>query len=207
MWLKICGVITSEGAWNLARLNIDAIGLNRYAPSPRYLSRKRARELALQVKRVDEDKMVVGVYVNETTEEINKDIDEIGLDAVQLHGDEPPELLAKIDPAVKIIKAFRVDDDFSEESFKKYDCWAYLLDAHVVGKYGGTGQTAPWEKIAGWTEKYKIILAGGLNKNNLPEAIKTSRPFGVDLCSGVEDEMGQKDIKTVKEIINNSGVK
>ncbi|MFP4686889.1 MAG: phosphoribosylanthranilate isomerase [bacterium] len=207
MWLKICGVIRSEDAWNLARLDIDAIGLNRYAPSPRYLSRKRAAEFSRQIKRADENKLVVGVYVNASAGQINKDIEEIGLDAVQLHGDEPPDFLAEIKPAVKLIKAFRVDENFSEEEFKKYNCWAYLLDAHVPGKYGGTGQTAPWQKIAGWTDKQRIILAGGLNKDNITRAVKTVNPFGVDFCSGVEDRQGNKDIAAVKEIIEKSGVK
>ena len=202
MWLKICGLISADGARSLAGLEIDAFGLNRYKPSPRYLTRKRAAELSRQINRIDSSKMVVGVYVNAAVEVINKDIEEIGLDAVQLHGDEPADFLNKIKPTVKIIKAFRVGKDFNIEKLNDYNCWAYLLDASVDGKYGGTGHLAPWNKIAGWTDRHRIILAGGLKPANIKEALQIASPWGIDLCSGVESEDGQKDIEAVMSVIN-----
>ncbi len=200
LWIKICGLHSAEVIRELADLPVTAAGLNRYKPSPRYVTRKRGQELA-RAARLHGELQLVGVYVDAPVEKINEDIDAIGLDYVQLHGDESPGFLRSISRKVKILKAFRVDEDFDVSCLDRYDCWAYLLDARVEGKYGGTGQKAPWRLISNWTADYPLVLAGGLNPGNIRQAVETVNPRGVDLNSGVEDEQGFKEISKIKEAL------
>ena len=201
-WVKICGVHSAEVARRLAKLPVAALGLNRYKPSPRYVTRKRAQELARTV-RLHGHLKLAGVYVNASVNQINEDVEQIGLDFVQLHGEESPGFLKSISEKARIIKAFRVGENFDASRLDEYNCWAYLLDARVEGQYGGTGHKAPWQLISGWTADYRLILAGGLTPDNLREAVETVRPFGVDLNSGVENEQGIKDISKIKKALRN----
>lgn len=200
-WLKICGVQTLENARVLAELDVDALGINRYEPSSRYVDLPTARDLADRIRQVNPDLDVVGVYVNESRKDLERDHDAVNWDVIQLHGDESPEFARSAADLTRVMKAFRVDEKTEFNSFGGYEAWSYLLDAYHPDRYGGTGETAPWERIRFLTDEYRIVLAGGLTPENVTEAIRTVNPWGIDACSGVETDEGLKDVEKVKEFI------
>lgn len=202
MWIKVCGLRTADRTRQLARFDgLSALGLNRYKPSPRYLSRKRTRELARIIRRINSDLEIALVYVEAPVDRVQEDIKEIEPDIVQLHGDESPEYLRKLRTApVRLVKAFRVREGFDPAQLARYDCWAYLLDAYRPGEYGGTGEQAPWEEISQWEVDAPLILAGGLNPDNVRAAVRSVDPWGLDVCSGVESET-KKDVDAVRKLL------
>lgn len=201
VWLKICGLKRRDNARKLAELPLDALGINRYEESSRYVERSTAAELAEEVRSVNPNIDVVGVYVNESLEHIREDHGRINWDVVQLHGEERPEFVSDVSELLPVIKAFQVGEDFSPEELVGFDCWGYLMDAYHPEKYGGTGETAPWERIQFLTDDYRIILAGGLTPWNAVEAVRAVDPWGIDLCSGVETDDGTKDVVKVEGLI------
>lgn len=201
MWLKICGIQTEKNGILLAERGVDALGLNRYPDSSRFLSDTKARAISFSVHRTNPNVDRVGIYVNEPVDSIKNDIDNFDLDVVQLHGDEPPEQVRELSASSRVIKAFAVGPDFDETVFTRYNPWAFLLDAHVPGKYGGTGTTAPWKRIRAWAQDHKIILAGGLNPDNFQTAARTAKPWGLDFNSELETEEGRKDPVKLRRLL------
>lgn len=212
MWVKICGIRDVETAEQIVSLKPDAIGLNFFAKSPRYVDRSVAAEISAILPREIES---VGLFVNHELNDVLDTAQQCSLTMIQLHGDEPPEFLAELKGCssdVKILRAFRVDDsglgdvaDYLAECRKLDVCLAgCLIDARVDGEYGGTGHTAPWDLLA---DQYdadrwpRLIVAGGLHPGNLADAIRVTRPFGVDVASGVESERGVKDLALVAGFI------
>lgn len=202
MWLKVCGIQDIDTGVYLASNGVDAIGINRYPDSSRFVDEEFARALSLEVERKNPSVMRVGVYVNEEISRVREEVEDCSLDAVQLHGDESPDVVDQLSQDTKVIKAFRVGPDFSEEHFERYDPWAYLLDAKRPDQYGGTGETAPWERIRPWTEHHRIILAGGLSPGNIEVAFRTVKPWGLDVNSQLEDESGKKDRAKLKKLLS-----
>ncbi|MHB8158407.1 MAG: phosphoribosylanthranilate isomerase, partial [Desulfocucumaceae bacterium] len=139
----------------------------------------------------------VGVFVNQSLEEISKIAEFTGLDTIQLHGDESPDFCKAF--KLRVIKAFSVDSQASLDCIKLYNTDAYLLDTSVPGMCGGTGKTFDWGLAANFNHG-PLILAGGLNAENVPEAISITRPYAVDISSGVETE-GRKDINKITEFV------
>ncbi len=207
MWIKICGLCNSHDVRQIARLDgVSAIGLNRYKPSPRYLTRKRAAEFSRLIRRINPNISVVALYVNAPVDVIFSDADEFAPDIIQLHGDESPEYVRRLrTQRASIIKAFRIEPDFDFSKLKDYEVWRYLLDAYHPEKYGGTGEVAPWDKIAAEQGETEIILAGGLTPDNVATAIKTVRPWGVDVAGGVEKK-GRKQIDQVQKFISEAKI-
>ena len=143
----------------------------------------------------------VGVFVDETAEQINKIADHCKLDKVQLHGDESPAFCKKI--RRRVIKAIRVKDIQSLKKLSDYPVSSFLLDAFSEDQYGGTGRVFDWN-LAYPAKKYgPIILAGGLTPNNVRQAIQRIQPYGVDVCSGVESQPGIKDHKKMQIFLKN----
>ena len=215
MWIKVCGVRDVETAQQLAELKVDAIGLNFYAGSPRVVSVENAEQIS---KSVPKDVACVGVFVNHPVREIQSIASRCRLDLIQLHGDEPPSYLADLQrrlPHLRFVRAWRMGKD-RLRSLKQYlsECrnWngelaACLIDAHVGGVYGGSGKTVPWARLASdyqTTNWPPLILAGGLKPENIAEAISISRPWGVDVASGVESSPGVKDLDLVRAFIKNA---
>jgi phosphoribosylanthranilate isomerase len=211
MWIKICGVRTSEAARAAAAAGADAIGLNFFAGSPRAVDAAEAMGI---VRAVPEAVTPVGVFVNHPVRTVVETVRECGLRAVQLHGDEPPGVLAELRQAldgVHLIRAWRL----GVEGIEPLAAWlartrdhsavpdAVLIDARVEGRYGGTGQAAPWGLLAGmWPEEWpRLILAGGLTPENVCDAIRTTHPWGVDVAGGVESAPGVKDPALVRRFI------
>lgn len=212
MWVKICGIRDVETARCICELGADAIGLNFFAPSPRFVERAAAREIT---QAVADSVEAVGLFVNHELHEVIETAAECGLKTVQLHGDEPPEFLAELmsrRPELRLLRAFRVDEsgcgavaDYLAECQRlNVSLTGCLVDSHVTGEYGGTGHTAPWDLLADQYDAARwprLIVAGGLNPGNVAEAIRVTRPFGVDVASGVESARGVKDLDLVREFI------
>ncbi len=219
MWVKVCGIRDPLTVTELTRLpktgRPDAIGLNFYPNSPRFIDRETA---AAVVAELDGAIEAVGLFVNAAIEQIVAIQRELRLPRLQLHGDESPEFLSELGqacPGVALIRAMRVSEKGVEEISEYFRrCSeldaipdACLVDARVPGSYGGTGQSPPWSLLAG---EYRfeswppLVLAGGLEPGNVLQAIETVRPFGVDVASGVETNEGVKDIKAVSRFVENA---
>ena len=166
--VKICGITNKDDALAAAEFGADALGFVFYPKSPRYIEPERAREI---IEELPPFVTSVGVFVNEWKEKVEEIIEVSGIGAVQLHGEESPAYCASF-RNVKVIKAFRVSDEFDPERLKNYSVDACLLDAYSKDAYGGTGETFSWE-IARRVSAYgRIILAGGLTPENAAQAIR-----------------------------------
>jgi phosphoribosylanthranilate isomerase len=198
--IKICGVTRAEDALAAARAGADAIGLNFYSESRRFVDPLRAANIAAHVPT---GVAKVGVFVNPPIDDVRRQVDLLGLDFVQLHGDEPPSFLAQLHD-LPIIRAFRLGPagwlplvNYLDEC-RRFDCCpaAILADAATAKGYGGTGTVSDWQiarQFHGLGVDLPFILAGGLNPSNVAEAIAAVKPFGVDVASGVESAAGTKD--------------
>ena len=196
--IKICGLTSLEQALSCVELGADWLGLNCWRGSSRYISAEKALEI---VDGLPESVSTVGVFVNESTDTLESIMRETGMDLAQLHGDEMPESCKKI--TVPWFKAFRVSPDFQPQQIQDYGGETFLLDAYSKTHYGGSGQKIDLELASTVSAMGKLILAGGLAPENVADAVNKVRPWGVDVCSGVESEPGIKDLLKVKEFINN----
>lgn len=210
--VKICGVRTAENALAVADAGADMIGLNFYPMSPRYLTVERASEIARQLRAAfgDARPTLVGVFVNAPAHEIREVVERVGLDFAQLSGDESLNTLSALEGiAFKAIRpvdvaAARADVERLAAAFPQGSAApAILLDAYNPKLYGGTGETAR-ENIARAVKAAapRMMLAGGLNTDNVAERVRRIRPWGVDVASGVEVETpGIKDIGLLRAFI------
>ncbi len=127
----------------------------------------------------------------------------VRFDAAQLHGDENPDIVSRVARSLPVIKAFRVDSSFSMSRFDQFsDAFAFLLDGARAGQYGGTGQITDWDFARRAATNRRIILSGGLKIENIAEAIRIVRPYGVDVASGLETKPGKKDHAQLKAFID-----
>jgi phosphoribosylanthranilate isomerase len=205
--IKICGVTTPEDARLIAESGADAVGLNFFPESPRYVSPERAAEIAAQLPK---SIVRVGVFVNASSAVIRAAAELAGLDLIQLHGDEPPEFLRELAP-LPVLRAFRTRGDLKPIGDYLKRCVvaprAVLLDAYQPGSFGGTGQTLNWHDIRASKRRLgelPLVLAGGLNPRNVAQAIRTVQPAAVDVASGVEAETGRKDPRLVAEFVESA---
>jgi phosphoribosylanthranilate isomerase len=196
VWIKICGVTSPEDATFAAESGADAIGLNFYPKSRRYVTDEQAATLVAELPRAA---ATVGVFVDAHVEEIERAVGLFGLRAVQDYA--PARERYNFHPAVHV-PAFRVRDGSHLDAITQYLAGrarhhqppgAVLIDSLVPGEMGGTGHAAPWELIAQSNLGLPVVLAGGLTPDNVAEAIRTVRPSGVDVASGVESAPGRKD--------------
>jgi len=200
--VKICGITRTDDALAAVEAGADAIGLI-FAESPRRVTVEQATEI---VRVLPPWVAAVGVFVNASAAAIAETVRHVGLTAVQLHGDEPPETVAALSGQVKVVKSFRIGgaSDMADAAAYLTRCRpnACLVDSRVEGVYGGTGLLAPWDLVAEARETVRpLILSGGLNPENVAEAIRVVRPFGVDTASGVESEPGRKDAQRVRRFV------
>jgi len=198
MFIKICGITNVEDAQNAVSFGADALGFV-FAESPRRIEPKKAKEIIAGIKGKT---LCVGVFVNRPREKVEETAKYCGLDAVQLHGDESPAYCSNI-KVDRVIKAFRIKDDASLKLIKGYNtAFAYLLDTFSKEAYGGTGGSFDWNiAVKAKTLGKPVILSGGLNLANIREAIKVVKPYGVDISSSIESEPGKKDMRLMKQII------
>ncbi len=206
--IKICGITRVEDALAAAEAGADAIGLNFFAQSPRYIDLATARTI---VQSVPPRTAKVGVFVNESSQRIIQIVDQLALDFVQLHGDEPPDQLAALAPR-QVIRAFRMSGDYEPLLTYLRTCHelgcpptAVLIDAYKLGIYGGTGKTANWGKVHEFQQhagNVPVVLSGGLSPENVAEAIERARPAAVDVASGVEVAPGRKDAARIGRFVD-----
>lgn len=187
--VKICGITRVEDAISAIEQGADAIGLVFYEQSPRNVTIDQAKKIAAQVPAFV---TIVGLFVNAEADFIHQAIAEVGLDLLQFHGDESPEECARY--SVPFIKAVRVKNDTNLIQYAKdfHSAKGLLLDTYTEGIAGGTGHIFDWNLIPANLEK-PVILAGGLNADNVARAIEQVRPFAVDISGGVESAKGIKD--------------
>jgi phosphoribosylanthranilate isomerase len=197
--VKICGITNAADARAAVEAGANSLGFNFYPKSPRFVAKADAAKIRTQLPAHVEP---VGVFVNLPVGEVAALCGEMKLGAAQLHGDESAEMVAELARALKVIKAFRVGADFSLERLREYtEASAFLLDAARTGQYGGSGKTADWEVARKATAAHRIILAGGLTVENVGDAIRLVRPYGVDVASGVESKPGRKEHGKLREFI------
>ena len=196
--VKICGMTNLKDVKVAVDGGVDAVGFIFYKKSPRSVTMQAVRKIVLELPPFVDS---VGVFVNETAEQINKIADHCKLDRVQLHGNESPTFCKKI--RRRVIKAIRVKDIQSLKKLSDYPVNSFLLDTFSEDQYGGTGKVFDWN-LAYPAKKYgPIILAGGLTPNNVRQAIQRIQPYGVDVCSGVESQPGIKDHKKMQAFLKN----
>ena len=195
--IKICGFTNADSAREAALAGVDAIGLVFYEKSPRNVDINSAREIVAALPPFVNR---VGLFVNANPSFIDEVLCEVPLDTLQFHGDE--EVIDCTQYQMPFIKSVRVSldtnvtqiaDDFSQAS-------ALLLDSYNSHAYGGTGEVFDWS-LACVEIELPVILAGGLNSDNVAEAIKQVRPYAVDASSGVESEPGVKDVDKIRAFI------
>ena len=198
MWVKICGWNDPATLKSSLALGVpDAVGFNFYQKSPRAVR----APMALQLRRLLPVEVAsVGVFVNHIPTQIRKTVIEVGLTHIQLHGNESPDFVALFKD-LSIIRVYRLKEpslapivkDLAALAHLGVRPWACLVDAWSATDYGGTGELAPWTVLTQWKAEWpRLILAGGLTPENVAEACRTVRPFGVDAASGVEIAPGQK---------------
>lgn len=203
--VKICGITNEEDATWAVNLGAGYLGFNFWSGSPRKVSPDLAARI---VQKVPPFVPSIGVFVDQTVEDILKTVQKVGLMGVQLHGEQTPDdcrrLAEGLEGSVLVIRAFRVanESDLEALSAFKTACTHFLLDAQVEDQPGGTGQTFPWE-LARVAKSFgpPLFVAGGLTPDNVREAVKQTQPFAVDVASGVEKSPKRKDYDKLKRFI------
>ncbi len=194
--VKICGITNLEDALTAVDAGADALGFVFFKESPRHIF---PEEAAAIIRHLPPFVQTIGLFVNDTLENVNDTANRCGLDIIQLHGEEPPEYCDQV--TRRVIKAFRVRDITCLEPMSTYRVAAFLLDAWSPSAHGGTGITFNWEIAACAAQSSRIILAGGLSSGNVAAAIEQVHPYGVDVSSGVESAPGRKDAYKLREFI------
>ena len=217
--VKICGITNLDDALAAVEAGADMLGLVFFPKSPRYIEPERARGITTALQERGQAPRWVGVFVNESLERVREIAARVQLDMAQLQGDESPEIIKELgcpaSPAllpagegIKTIKALRPRDDAEAESLvARYRVAAsghlpaFIVDAFDAQRFGGTGARADWDLAARVAREFPILLAGGLNADNVADAIRAVRPWGVDVSSGVERAPGLKDHDKMRQFI------
>ncbi len=195
--VKICGITNLKDALAAVQYGANALGFIFYKKSPRYISPVKAKNI---IKQLPPFVSTIGVFVNSSKKEIEIICRTAGISVIQLHGDEPVSF-GKHFNEYKVIRAFRVKDDFNLKSVSSFVCDAYLFDAYQATSYGGSGKTFSWEIIKNKKFSKSVVLSGGLTPYNVVKAIQTVKPYAVDVSSGVEQSPGVKDYPLLKRFM------
>lgn len=191
--VKICGITNLNDALMAIDCGADALGFNFYRGSKRFVPHESVCEIRTNLR---QDVLKIGVFVNESIELIMEIAQRTSLDAIQLHGEEPPKFVDQLRLKLRlpIVKAFRVANNRVVDEITRYELDGVLLDAHSAKDRGGTGETFDWNIAKIVADIYpKTYLAGGLSPENVAEAISVVKPYAVDACSLLESEPGKKD--------------
>jgi phosphoribosylanthranilate isomerase len=218
LWVKICGMTNPDDALKAAEFGADAIGM-LFAPSKRRITVEQAKQIVQALPKTLEK---VGVFYDESASDIEEIAAEVGLTAVQLHGDESPEFAKglfrndsrRTRAQMRVFKTLHVGkgvEGTAREFLREHCVDGLLLDSVVhdpsTGQVqrGGTGQTFDWKRtsdfLPGIERETRIVVAGGLSPANVGEAIRVLQPWGVDVCSGVDREVGRKDPQKVRDFV------
>ena len=194
--VKICGITQIEHAVTCAELGADAIGCIFFPKSPRHLTDERARDI---VSALPDHVKATGVFVNASFDDVVKKVERCGLNAVQLHGQESPELVSRLaKEGLLVIKALFTGGEPSVTAASEYDAAAFLVECAGGPLPGGNALDWDWASVRHFGKNYPLVLAGGLSADNIGDAIAAAMPDVVDVSSGVESSPGQKDIEKIK---------
>lgn len=195
MFLKICGITNLDDAMHAVEHGATALGFVLWPRSPRVVQRDTVARIVAQLPATV---TTVGVFVNESSDEIVRTMERTNLTAIQLHGDEPVEYAAAL--AWPILRSVTLETaPLIAEAWS--DDTTLLLDAADPDRRGGTGQQVDWEAAADLARRRRVVLAGGLTPANVTDAIGRVRPYGVDVSSGVEDAPGMKNPDKVSQFL------
>ena len=199
--IKVCGITSAQDGLEATASGIDVLGLVFYKKSPRHVSIEQAKEIARVLPPFT---CLVGLFVNASEHEVKAVLNAVPLGLIQFHGSEPEAFCNQW--GVPYIKAFRVRPEESVAAMVApyHSASGYLLDSYQPGTVGGTGESFDWGLIPESLDK-PVILAGGLNPDNVQEAIKAVNPYAVDVSSGVEQAPGVKDSNKIKAFIKAAG--
>jgi phosphoribosylanthranilate isomerase len=206
--IKICGITNALDGLGALGAGADALGINFYARSLRFLDPARAAEMADTWRKVHPTACLVGVFVNSHADEVAEIANSVGLHMMQLHGDEPVSILESLD-ARRVIRVIRIAADGWDSAGQEIHEWqaagvdTFLIDAAAPGQFGGTGRQLDWTRVAALNASMSIrlILAGGLQPTNVAQAIEAVLPAAVDVASGVEGLPGKKDPRLVEQFV------
>ena len=198
MMVKICGITNLEDGLAAVEAGASALGFNFWPRSPRYITPERVRQI---VSALPADVATVGVFVDTDGDDIRRTAERSGINTVQLNDESTPDVMTRIGlpvlRAVTLPSSERVVAEWPEDV-------TLLLDAHDPVRRGGTGMTVDWQQAADLARRRRVVLAGGLRPSNVAEAIAVVRPYGVDVCSGVESAPGVKDHDKVARFLANA---
>lgn len=195
--IKICGITHPKDALTAVDAGADALGFIFVPDTPRFVN---SDQVAAIVAELPPFITTVGIFASKDVAKIKSILDQCRLDAVQLHADVTPEFCHNLDK--RVIKAVRVKDESSLSILSDYDVDAFLLDTYVEGKMGGTGEVFDWNLALRAKHYGPIIVAGGLNPDNVAQAVRRVKPYGVDVGSGVESEPGRKDPDKIRKFVD-----
>jgi len=195
--VKICGVTNATDALMAAAAGADAIGFNFWPRSPRYVEPEQVVPVRMSLPPFI---ATVGVFVDASAETVKEVMAFCALDYAQLHGREGPARVARL-KGLRTIKTIRLRTEADLKELDRYAVDAFVLDACVKGMPGGTGQTVDWELARAASSRAKVILAGGLDPQNVAEAVRAARPYAVDVASGVEESPGKKSRDLVNQFV------
>jgi phosphoribosylanthranilate isomerase len=207
--IKICGITNVLDARAAIAAGADMLGFNFYRPSPRFIEPQNARAiidaLRPEIKNLSRTVTMVGVFVNEPVESVVRIAQEVGIAAIQLHGDESVEFCQQLRgllPDRFLIKVMRTSAVTGTGAARQYEVDAIMLDAFDTELRGGTGRIADWTMARRTRDvASRFILAGGLSPDNVAGAITEVQPYAVDACSALESSPGQKDAERVKAFV------
>jgi phosphoribosylanthranilate isomerase len=204
--VKVCGMTNLADAEHAAAHGAWAIGLIHHRDSPRYVEPEVAEEIGAALKRRCE---IAGVFVNATLEEVVDAAERENLTLLQFHGEEGPSFCVEAGrrTGAKVIKAMRVTSAADVQAAEAFRIDFHLFDAYWHGIHGGTGKSFDWDLVAKRRSKVPMILAGGLNAENVPGALERVSPFAVDVVTGVEAEPGRKDHAKVEAFLEAASVR
>jgi len=195
--IKICGITRLEDALEASRLGVDAVGFVFYEKSPRYIE---AQKAAAIIRQLPPFVSAVGLFVNPTQDYIAEILQTVPLGVIQLHGDETPGFCEA--QRRRVLKAIAVAGPEDLKQAAGFNC-PLLLDAKApAGVYGGTGNAFDWSLLQGFKHDYPLTLAGGLNTDNVHEALSVRQWFALDVSSGVELSPGIKDAEKMRIFVN-----
>jgi len=196
--IKFCGITRSEDAQQAVELGVDALGFVFYGPSPRNIDVAVAAEIMTTLPAFVTS---VALFVNATAEQVEQVIQLTNVDLLQFHGDESPEDCQQFGrPYIKAIR-MRPDVDLAAEAERFSRSRGLLVDSYQQGVPGGTGETFNWDYVPG-NLSLPIILAGGLHAGNVSSAIRSARPYAVDVSGGIESSKGIKDTHKMREFVS-----
>ncbi|RJQ48364.1 MAG: phosphoribosylanthranilate isomerase [Desulfobacteraceae bacterium] len=197
--IKICGLTDPHQASACAGLGVDAIGFIFYPKSPRFITTGKAYEIAAALPRRVK---AIGVFVNAVFDQIMETVERCGLGAVQLHGQESPELVEQLSRRnLPVIKALFIGGTPEISAAPEYNAAAFLVECAGGALPGGNAMKWDWESARPLGKIYPLVIAGGLSPDNIGRAVESALPDAVDVSSGVESSPGRKDLEKVKSLI------